>query len=85
MANTSFGLLVFCFKFLPTADMAAASFDQKAKSCLDCVLGQPRELHALFLDASSHLYMRSCPSVRRSVRRIAGWFFLNAENELFSL
>ena len=25
-------------------DMAAASFDQKAKSCLDCVLGQPREL-----------------------------------------
>ena len=44
MANTSFGLLVFCFKFLPTADMVAASFDQKAKSCLDCVLGQPREL-----------------------------------------
>ena len=29
-------------------DMAAASFDQKAKSCLDCVLGQPRELHFLF-------------------------------------
>ena len=24
-------------------DMAAASFDQKAKSCLDCVLGQPRQ------------------------------------------
>ena len=48
MANTSFRLLVFCFKFLPTADMAAASFDQKAKSCLDCVLGQPRELHFLF-------------------------------------
>ena len=40
MANTSFGLLVFCFKFLPTADMAAASFDQRTKSCLDCVLGQ---------------------------------------------
>ena len=47
-----------------------------------------------FLDASSHLYMRSCPSVRPSVRPSVclsvGWslcnpFFLNAKNELFSL
>jgi len=49
---------------------------------------------AYFLDASSHLYMRSCPSVGPSVRPSVGrsvrpslcnLFFLNAENELFSL
>ena len=49
---------------------------------------------AQFLDASSHLYIRSCPSVGpsdgRSVGRSVGWmvrnlFFSNAENEPFSL
>ena len=43
----------------------------------------------LFLDASSHLYMRSCPSVGRLVgpsdgRLDGNPFFLNAENEQFS-
>ena len=51
-----------------------------------------------FLDASSHLYIRVCPSARRSVGRSVGrsdgwsveWmvrnpFFLNAENEPFSI
>ena len=43
-----------------------------------------------FLDASSHLYMRSCPSVGWLVGPSVGPsvgnpFFSNAENELFSL
>ena len=37
---------------------------------------------ATFLDASSHLYMRVCPSVGRMV---GNPFFLNAENEPFSI
>ena len=42
------------------------------------------------LDASSHLYMRSCPSVGRMDGRMDGWlvtrfFFFNAENEPFSI
>ena len=41
----------------------------------------------VFLDASSHLYMRSCPSVRRSVRRSVGpsvtCFFFNIKLKHF--
>ena len=39
----------------------------------------------VFLDGSTHLYMRVCPSVGRSVRRSVGWmvrnlfFFLNVD------
>ena len=41
---------------------------------------------ATFLDASSHLYMRSCPSVGRMVGpSLCNAFFLNGENEPFSL
>ena len=42
------------------------------------------ELPIVFLDASSHLYIRSCPSVRRMDGRSVTRFFLNAENERFS-
>ncbi len=38
----------------------------------------------LFLDASSHLYMRSCPMDGWSVGPSVTRFFLNAENEQFS-
>ena len=52
-------------------------------------LWDPLRLIGAVLDASSHLYMRSCPSVGRSVRPsvrpCVTCFFSNAENELFSL
>ena len=44
-----------------------------------------KSLQVQFLDASSHLYMRLCPSVRRSVGWSVTLFFLNAEKEPFSL
>ena len=57
-------------------------------------LGATYFMYAALLDASSHLYMRSCPSVGRSVRRsvrpsvgpcVTCFFFLKAENEPFFL
>ena len=49
-----------------------ASNGQRYRVSIKKVCGERLDLEPRFLDGSTHLYMRVCPSVRRMVRRMDG-------------
>ena len=53
---------------------------------LGCLTKAKEKMSEYFLDAPSHLYMRSCPSVRPSVRRSVGpyvpCYFRTSKNDI---